>query len=451
MTLSLTSVFILEKSIKSLFLLAIIFLVRPTLNKKAFRSASIVLWIFLLIYLISPYELELGIENAKGNSILIAMTNFFDHSLGWLVKKIGSIFFKLNRLIGSILIFIYLGIKIYKFYKVMKGSKLIDNTLCKEKINEFGLKRKVDIYINNNLKTPLTFDILKPKIILQDHIIADEKLLDHVLIHELIHIKKFHILINHMINIVACLYWFNPFLWLSLKYLDQDIEINCDKLVVENLGDTIKNRKAYCTSMLKLVERGFYENNLYLKLNPNLKRMEIIKIWKKTLLGLISFILAFTLSLPVFANVTDLSQDRVDTQGEVVNNIEVKIDNRVQTISDQDYEKLELGKLSSKKSDLAKVNERIKLGRFEKTSYEFEINDDNYEGFIINLKDMSCPGGVDYSIIIEEDGEIIYKRRFASDSTLKVKTQKGSAYIVTVCNESNKNLSGQVNINSYTR
>ena len=451
MTLSLTSVLILEKSIKSLFLLAIIFLVRPILNKKAFRSASLILWVVLLIYLISPYELEIGIENAKGNSILLAITNFFDSFLGWLVNKIGYIFFKLNRLIGSILTFIYLGRKIYKFHKVMKGSTLTHNTLCKEKLNEIRLKRKVEIYINNNLKTPLTFGILKPKIILQEHILADEKLLDHVLIHELIHIKKFHILLNHLVNIVACLYWFNPLLWLSLKYLDQDIEINCDKLVVENLGDTIKNRKAYCSSMLKLVERGFYENNLYLKLNPNLKRMEIIKIWKKTLLGLISFILAFTLSLPAFANVTDLSQDRVDTQGEVVNNIEVNIENRVLTISDEDYEKLELGKISSIKSDLAKVNERIKLGSFEKTSYEFEISDDDYEGFVLNFKNMACPGGFDYSVIIEEDGKIIYHGSFVIDSTLKVKAQKGSAYIVTVCNESNKNLSGQVNINSYTR
>lgn len=64
---------------------------------------------------------------------------------------------------------------------------------------------------------------------------------------------------------------------------------------------------------------------------------------------------------------------------------------------------------------------------------------------------MSCPGGVGFSVIIEEDGEIIYDKRFASESILKVKAQKGSAYIVTVCNESNKNLSGQVNINSYTR
>ena len=451
MTLNLTSVFILEKSIKSLFLLAIIFLARPILNKKAFRSASLILWILLLIYLISPYELEIGIENVKGNSILLAITNFLDSFLGWLINKIGSIFFKLNRLIGSILIFTYLGRKIYKFNKAMKVSTLTQNTLCKKKIKEFGLKRKVEIYINNNLKTPLTFGILRPRIILQDHILADEKLLDHVLIHELMHIRKFHILLNHLANIIACIYWYNPLLWLSLKYLDQDIEINCDKLVVENLGDTVKNRKAYCSSMLKLVERGFYENNLYLKLNPNLIRMEIIKIWKKTLLGLISFILAFTLSLPVFAIVTDLSQDRVDTQGEVVNNIEVNNGERVEIISDEDYEKLELGKISRKKSNLAKVNERIKLGSFEKTSYEFELNDDKNEAFIINLKDMSCSGGIKYQVIVEEDGKIIYNKYYSSDSILKVKANRRSNYIVTIVNRSNKTLSGKVKINSYVR
>ena len=451
MAISLVRVITLEKSIKSLFLLVIILLVRPILNKKAFRSASIVLWIALLIYLISPYELEIGIENVKENSILLAITNFFDHSLGWLVNKIGSIFFKLNRLIGSVLIFTYLVIKIYKFHKVMKGSTLIDNTLCEKKISKFGLKRKVRIYINNNFKTPLTFGILRPRIILQDHILADEELLDHVLIHELMHIKKFHILLNHLVNIVACIYWYNPLLWLSLKYIDQDIEINCDKLVVQQLGDTIKNRKEYCMSMLKLVERGIYENNLYLKLNPNIERMEIIKICKKTLLGLISFILALTFSLPVFANVTDLSQDRVEVLGQELNNFEINNGGRVEIIGYKEYEKLELGKISSIKSDLANIDEQIKLGSFENIPYEFEISGDDYKGFIINLENMSCSGGVEFSVIIEEDGEIIYKRRFATDSTLKVKTQKGSAYIVTVCNESNKNLSGQVNINSYTR
>ena len=64
---------------------------------------------------------------------------------------------------------------------------------------------------------------------------------------------------------------------------------------------------------------------------------------------------------------------------------------------------------------------------------------------------MACPGGVDYSVVIEEDGEIIYNVSFDSDSSLKLEVQKGCAYIITVCNESNKNLSGEMRINSYAR
>lgn len=457
MAISLVRVITLEKSIKSLFLLVVILLVRPILNKKAFRSASIILWIVLLIYLVSPFELKLGIESAKENSILsylLILTNFFNYCLGWLVKKIGYIFFKLNRIIGSILIFIYLGRKIYKFHKVMKGSMLIDNTLCKEKISEFGLKRKVEIYINNNLKTPFTFGILRPRIILQEHILADEKLIDHVLIHELMHIKKFHILITNLVNIIACIYWYNPLLWLSLKYLDQDIEINCDKLVVEKLGDNIKNRKEYCMSMLKLLEIGSNTNNLVLKLNPNKERILIMKQWKKTLAGLMVFMSTFTFCLPVFANVADLNQNRIDTKGEIVNNINSEFGYRVQIISDEEYQKLKLGEVSSIGLRSANVDEKISLGRFDNTSYKFNMDTwvgPVHDGFTVRLKSMSCSGGVDYSVIIEEDGKIIYDKRFASDSTLKVKAYRGSKYIVTIVNQTNKTLSGKVKINSYVR
>ena len=457
MAISLVRVITLEKSIKSLYLLVLILLVRPILNKKAFRSASIILWIVLLIYLTSPYEFKLGIESVKKNSILsylLGLTNLFNSCLCWLVNKLGYIFFKLNRIIGSILIFTYLGIKIYKFHKVMKGSTLTHNTLCKEKISEFGLKRKVEIYINNNFKTPLTFGVLRPKIILQDHILDDEKLLDHVLIHELIHIKKFHILLNHLVNIVACLYWYNPILWLSLKYIDQDIEINCDKLVVQQLGDTIKNRKEYCMSMLKLLEIKSNTNNFVLNLNPNKERMLIMKKWKKILAGLMVFMFAFTFCLPVFANVTDLNQDRIDTKGEIVTNINSEFGDRVQIISDEEYQKLELGEVSRTGLRAANVDENIRLSRFDKIDYKFNMDTWTgpvHDGFTVRLKDMSCSGGIKYQVIIEEDGKIIYNKFFSSDSILKVKANRGSRYVVTIDNESNKTLSGKVKINSYVR
>ena len=61
---------------------------------------------------------------------------------------------------------------------------------------------------------------------------------------------------------------------------------------------------------------------------------------------------------------------------------------------------------------------------------------------------MTCPGGVDFSVIIEEDGKIVYDERFASEYILKVKANRISKYIVRIDNELNKILSGKVKINS---
>lgn len=95
MAISLVRVITLEKFIKSLYLLVLILLVRPILNKKTFRSASIILWIVLLIYLVSPYELMIGIDCVKENGILsylLGLTNLFNSCLCWLVNKLAIYF-----------------------------------------------------------------------------------------------------------------------------------------------------------------------------------------------------------------------------------------------------------------------------------------------------------------------------------------------------------------------
>ena len=179
-----------------------------------------------------------------------------------------------------------------------------------------------------------------------------------------------------------------------------------------------------------------------------------MKQWKKTLTGLVVFISTFIFCLPVFANVTDLNQDRIDTKGEIVTNINSEFGDRVQIISDEEYQKLELGEVSSIGLRSANIDESIRLDRFANTEYKFNMDTWTgpvHDGFTVRLKDMSCSGGVDYSVIIEEDGKIIYDERFASDSTLKVKAYRGSKYIVTIINQTNTTLSGKVKINSYVR
>lgn len=73
------------------------------------------------------------------------------------------------------------------------------------------------------------------------------------------------------------------------------------------------------------------------------------------------------------------------------------------------------------------------------------------DGFTVRLKNLFSSGVISYSVNIEEDGKMIYDKRFASESILKVKAHKRSSYIVTIVNQTNKTLSGKLKINSYVR
>ena len=252
----------LLKSFKSFLLIILILLVRKYLNKNAFKSASIILWAFLFLYLICPYQILIKIEEFNSNNVfnfILYILSYIDSILRLVSKKVSYVLYPRNRYIVTLIILCYVLYKYIKFDKIMKDSQIIHDNKCIDYIKSFKLKRTVSIYINNNLKTPVTYGLLRPKIILQPYILDDEELLKYVMMHELTHIKRFHILFNHIVNLVACVFWCNSLLIISLKYLEQDIEIYTDKQVISRLGDTIEMRKDYCKSMFQLTSNSVKE------------------------------------------------------------------------------------------------------------------------------------------------------------------------------------------------
>ena len=63
-----------------------------------------------------------------------------------------------------------------------------------------------------------------------------------MLLHELSHYKSKDALANYMMNAAVILYWFNPFVWYSLKEMKNDREVACD------------------TSVLKLLDKDDYKD-----------------------------------------------------------------------------------------------------------------------------------------------------------------------------------------------
>ncbi|HEL1830662.1 TPA: M56 family metallopeptidase [Streptococcus suis] len=455
--IELVTVSALERSIKSIFIIAFILLVRRKLNVKSIKWANMILWSILFIYLIFPYSILVEIENPSRYGILqyiLEPVLVIDEYIRAFVKDFGYLLSKVNRVFIAGLLLIYVITQIIQRNKAMKNSISVENDKrVIEALNLFKLKRKINILVNDKIKVPITYGVIRPKIILQSHILEDDELLKCVLIHELTHIKKFDIVFNHIKNLIACVYWYNIFILIASRYMEDDIEVLCDKLVIQRVGDTVNNRKEYCISMLKLIEQKEYTKRVVLKLHPTKERMVIMKKWKRTFSGVCAFALVTALSFTAFADVKAVEKEQV-LSSEISSNVKLNDNNRVVEITDEEYNRLTLGEIPFNELRVADVDSKVTLDGLEHKSYKFNMEswtEPNHDGFTVKMSEMSCSGGLNYALIIKENGNEIYNSNFTKATTLTVKAYHNSRYEVIIQNRSTNSLKYRVKIDSYIR
>ncbi len=356
-------------------------------------------------------------------------------------------------MVTSILL-VYTGVQVTKRNKALRNSVRIEpDSRIEELVNSFRLKRQVQIYINDEIKVPITYGVVRPKIIIQSQVLEDNNLLKYVIIHEMVHIKKFDIVLTHIKNVITCLFWYNPFILVASRYMEDDLELLCDKLVIQRVGDTVKNRKEYCLSMLQLIELKEIQEKSVLKLHPTKERMIIMKRWKRRFSGIVTLILVVILSITVSVDI------KVHGKEQVISNItpfqkEIVKGDKVREITDSEYNKLTLGDISANSLKSADINSKVTLKGLTNKSYKFNTASwiqPNHNGFTLKLSEMSSEGGVDYCIIIKEDDAVIYKKYFTRAAILTVKADNNSRYEFIVNNQSTNTLSYRVKINSCIR
>ena len=446
---------VLYKSLKSIIILILILLFRRRLNLKSTKGANIILWTLLLVYLIFPKDILFSVktyEASKFIKTIFAPSILINQAAIYITYNFPSIS-RFNRIVGSSLVIIYTLYQFIKFKKALSNSlELKDRTHLNNSLKKFNIRREVKIYINDDLDTPITYGIFRPKIILQKSILKDWDLLDHVLTHELVHIERYHILLSHLKNLIICLYWYNPFLILSLKYFEKDIEINCDKIVIEKIGDSLENRKNYCQSMLKLIERQRENDKFVLNLSPTKERMLTMKNWKKTLSGTFTLIFLLFLYIPVFANAVEVDENEVISDTEGIKEVYVNVDNRVEEITDEEYKNLDLDEILLNDVGEKYVKKREIIPAFDYIDYKFNFQsfyEGEQKGFTIKTSEMHSKRGIDYRVLIVENGEKIYESRFNEGKNLKIRVNGGNNYRVTIDNESDNSLTYKINISLW--
>lgn len=156
-----------------------------------------------------------------------------------------TVYFLITETLLFCIVFAYIIFTI-KFHRLPR----LENELCKKIIAEFGIKRKISVH-SGKIDTPAVFGVLFPVIILPENTAVEdnEKLIRHIMLHEICHIKHFDTLWNIITLMICAINWYNPIVWICRYMYLADTEKLCDMNVLKLIGD--ENRREYANSLLE--------------------------------------------------------------------------------------------------------------------------------------------------------------------------------------------------------
>lgn len=123
---------------------------------------------------------------------------------------------------------------------------------CLQKVN---LRHTPPLRLGKTEEPAYVISSWQSYVVLQEEIIRDlnDEELKTVLTHELLHIKRKHILLQWIFDFVCCIHWFNPIVWIGRHEFSLACEIDCDRSVLK-LFDGELQAIAYAKVMVRLME-----------------------------------------------------------------------------------------------------------------------------------------------------------------------------------------------------
>lgn len=222
------------------------------IDKKYRPEMKLVIWCFILLRLIAPYSMT--VPNAPvtiplDNSVLalqrsvlfpeatpsgvsfsavepLHMNPMSPFNLLFIIWIVGALITTITALFSYLL-----TIRNYrrwyrsvpeKYLAVLEGVR-----------RSLGIKSSIKLMHCQLVKSPMMFSIISPAILLPEQAYSEEDL-RLILKHELIHLKRHHLLIKFTAFTAKIIHWFNPLVYLMVSDIDETLEMSCDAQVVRD-------------------------------------------------------------------------------------------------------------------------------------------------------------------------------------------------------------------------
>lgn len=104
-------------------------------------------------------------------------------------------------------------------------------------LQSYGLNRTYDLRELAGISSPIACGTIKPTIIFpKDFVKNHPEMTEQALLHEYMHLKYYHPMIQTITALLTILFWFHPLVWLLYHYTNRDMEIACDRGVLSHIG-----------------------------------------------------------------------------------------------------------------------------------------------------------------------------------------------------------------------
>lgn len=256
---------IIPMSVTGGFVVAAVLLVRPLMRRWGTHSVLILLWMCVWVCLMIPFRPSSPISayNAARNVPVLAQmftvggeiaapsidSDTAEQLSGMEEEATPGIFPVLSVVwligVGAMLC----GMAVMSVLLRLRFREAIPRLDYTARI--VGLRRRVRVRQSSRTVSPITYGVLRPRIILP-FTLSDGNTIDYVLCHETQHIRTWDALFNFLWMGALMVHWFNPLVWLAWILLRRDIEARCDARVLRELGT--ERQRGYAQTLLDMAQ-----------------------------------------------------------------------------------------------------------------------------------------------------------------------------------------------------
>ncbi len=158
-------------------------------------------------------------------------------------------------LTAALVLFVHKAASYRSFVRFVRvGAKRVTDprllTLYGEVLAEAGVRRRLPLFINEQVSSPMLVGMLRPMVILPP-LQAGDGAFRNIFRHELTHYRRRDFFYKWLVQIAVCLHWFNPLVYLAAREISRACELSCDEAVLRRLdaADRLTYGDALITSL----------------------------------------------------------------------------------------------------------------------------------------------------------------------------------------------------------